>query len=93
LILLQQPAPAMPQLKPLPTSNDAQALALADLCHVPLPDRPYTRYIWAQNGDKLGFKTLSLAINMISRASVIVRPEPVANGILVLRVRSNQWRD
>lgn len=72
-----------PTMTRLQTPNDAVLLALADLQGVNPFARPFTRYIWIQNGASESTKTTSLALNYVSRASAIYKPPPVAGGHLI----------
>lgn len=81
--------PADPPAKasPLPLPNDALALAVADLETLPEGARPFTRYVWVTDGDHEAMQVVSWALNIVSRASVIVRPVPLKRDrLLVLRV-------
>lgn len=74
----------------LQTPDDAVRLALVDALTLPHHARPYTRYLWIQDGDTRSLRTSSLALNYISRASAVYRPMPVADGHLV-RVDLRLW--
>lgn len=76
----KQPEP----IRPLPIPDDAVRLALADVLTLPVYDRCYTRYLFDPEGDKskLGMRSTSVALQYISRASSIIRPVPVAGGLL-----------
>jgi hypothetical protein len=72
--------PAAP--RPLPSANDAYRIALADAER--LRDAALlTRWVWVPDGTPESFKAVVLALNYVSRAATLVRPEPVAGGRLV----------
>lgn len=81
---------AKSEIKSLPTPNDAIKMALADASRIDPFNRQYVRYLYAQNGSTDAMKVLSLALNYISRGSVIQRPYPLANGHL-LRIDLRQY--
>lgn len=61
----------------IPTESDAVLLALADISQTLIAGQipsPYTRYIWVTDGDAESAQVISLALNYVSRASVIKRP-------------------
>jgi hypothetical protein len=70
-------------IKPLQVPNDAVQLAWMDIQTIPLFDRLFIRYIWISTGSNLSLKITSLAMNYISRGTIIQKPLPVVNGYLV----------
>lgn len=79
------PPPKSPHL--VPTGDDALRLARADCRTLPEGDRPFVRYLWARGGDVATLRALSFAVNVVSRASVVVRPHPLGKGdLLVVRL-------
>lgn len=85
------PAPEEPPVKLLPTAADAVAMAWADAQTLSPFDLPYVRWIWNPTGAKPSVRAVSLAINYVSRASTIIRPLPLHNGVL-LRI-DLRWYD
>ena len=81
---------AKSEIKSLPTPNDAIKMALADANKIDPFNRQYLRYIFIANGSQDAMKVMSLALNYISRGSVIQRPYPLANGHL-LRIDLRQY--
>lgn len=80
-----------PPIRSSPKSNpqlaDVLTLAIADCQQFSSIDRPFLRYIWVSDSDIESAKALSLAVNILSRGSLIRRPVPVGLGkLLVLRI-------
>jgi hypothetical protein len=73
------------EIKPIaqPVPNDGIVLARVDLETVSIIDRYYTRYIWIPDGEKDSIRASSLTLNYISRATIPIRPMPVAGGRLL----------
>lgn len=59
--------------------NSAYALAVADLATVHPADRLYTRYIWITSNQREDLQAVSLVLNLVSRANVLIRPLPVVS--------------
>lgn len=74
----EQPEPAL-EVKALPTPDDAVAWALADLLTLPPYDRQFTRYLWLPERQVEELKSVSLGLNLVSRAPAVYRPEPTAD--------------
>jgi hypothetical protein len=68
----------------LPGPNDALILAWADSQRLAPTDRLFTRYIWVRNGNALDAKAVSFAMNVVSRATPIARPQPISKDSLLL---------
>ncbi len=62
---------------------DAVAYALADSTTVPALDQPFQRYIWIPDGDPAAVMAVKFSINVVSRASTLIKPAVVAQGRLV----------
>src|SRR6516162_4279763 len=82
-ILSVQP---LAKLEPIPLPRDAQALALADMERLPKDAWPFIHYIWITDGQPGTIRAVSLAVNMVSQATVIVRPNPFGNSLCLMRV-------
>lgn len=82
------PTSTVPSFQLTPLSGDAQAAALADLRLLSDHDQPYIRYLWIESSEVEDMKAVVLAINMVSRASTILRPVPIGNpgSLLLLRI-------
>lgn len=79
-------------VKRLPTSDDAVRLALEDAGTLPIEDLLFTRWLFIQDASVESMKVASLALNVISRSSVIYRPIPVMGGLLLrLNFRQQRW--
>lgn len=76
-------APARPDIILLMRPADAVTLALADLRTIAPPVRCYVRYLWIPSGEVDAARVASLALNYVSRGSVIRRPDSVAAGHLL----------
>lgn len=65
------------KIKRLALPDDAVKLALADLLTIALFERPFQRYIWVPNATTDDVKAATIALGVISRASVpVIRPYP-----------------
>jgi len=62
---------------------EAQAAALDDLKRFPTVHRVFMRYLWIREPAAMTVKNLSFAINTISCSELIIRPAPVAGGMLI----------
>lgn len=74
--------PARPDIVLLPRPADAVPLALADLATIPAYDRCYIRYLWS-DGKPDSWRVASLALNYVSRGSVIRQPVALADWYLI----------
>jgi len=61
----------------LPGPEDALSTALEDAEKIDTPARYFVRYVYFQAGKVEDLKALSIAINTVSRAPVLLRPWPV----------------
>src|SRR4051812_30109542 len=68
----------------LPTWADALAATLLDLKSLHPLDQPFQRYIWVTDGSPITAKAVVWGQNIISRATVIQRAEPLGKGKLLL---------
>lgn len=84
---VQPPAALPPEVKRLPTINDALLVAVADKRTLPEIDQPFMRYVYIDEGGIEAAKLFAWEINIVSRASVIHRPVPLGGGaVIVLRI-------
>jgi hypothetical protein len=73
-----------PTFKTLDTSSDAQAMAALDLATVPQIHQPYMRYLWVEHDGAENLKVLTLALNYVSEATVLLKPTVIGKGPLML---------
>ncbi len=76
-------ADQQPPIKHCMTPAEAHAIALLDLRTIPPDDQVFQRYLWAREVAKETVKSEALTLNIISRASVLVRPQTVGPGYLL----------
>ncbi len=70
-------------IKLAPSPADAVAYALADVAGVPAGDQPFQRYVWIPDGNKENVAEVKYALNLVSRATVLINPKVVGGGRLV----------
>jgi hypothetical protein len=80
---VQGPPEQFKPLRPTVTATDILPVAYAALQRHSLYDRRYKRYLYDETGSILTLKSTSFAVNLISRASFILRPIPLASGYLI----------
>lgn len=72
--------------------SDVLSLAIADCQQFSVSDRQFLRYLWVSDSDPESAKALSLAVNILSRGSLIRRPVPVGYGkLLILRIDTRHY--
>lgn len=69
---------------PLATANDALLLAVMDMRTIDPFHHQYLRYIWIDSGEYEDAQATILAINKVSRSSVIVKPVILGKDKLIL---------
>src|SRR5215471_1542770 len=88
---LPPPPPDVPTVKRAPTllpgPEDALVLALDDAEKIDAGSRPFLRYVYLESGKIEDLKALSIAINTVSRAPVLLRPWPVGKILARLDLR------
>lgn len=72
-------------LPPGGLTRPAQAVtyALADAVGLPETDRPYCRWMWIPDGSRDGQTAVQFSLNVVSRASRVIRGTVTANGFIV----------
>jgi hypothetical protein len=77
----------------LPGPEDALTAALKDADKIDAYHRPFVRYVYLDGGQIEDLKALSIAVNTVSRASVLIRPWPVNRLLARLDLRKYAPQD
>jgi hypothetical protein len=67
--------------------NAALAIAYKDVIGMPQHERQYMRYVHIPNGSHEEMQLTSLALNYVSRGTVIIRPLPIDKTVLRIDIR------